>query len=85
MVAYLSYYENPDVIAGVRALGHRYQESPQPKGYPMARFDPSDPQQAPSHRRGRFVPTDRVQRVDLSPLPDDPLAPEEAPTAGERP
>lgn len=77
MVAYLSYYENPDVIEAVRSLGHRYNASPQPAGYPMAPFDPDDAQQAPTHRRGGYVATDKVRRVDLSSLPEDPLAPED--------
>ncbi len=76
MVVYLSYYENPAVVEAVRGLGHTYNDAPQPAGYAMAPFDPADPLQAPTHRRGRFVATNRVRRVDLSALPDDPTAPE---------
>lgn len=83
MVAYLSYYENPDVIAAVRSLGRRYNASPQPAGYPMAAFDADDPRQAPTHRRGRYVATNQVRRVDLSTLPEDPLAPEDWRAAGD--
>ena len=76
MVSYLSYYESPAVVRAVRALGHAYNDAPQPAGYAMAPFDESDPLQAPAHRRGDYVRTDDVARLDLAPLPRDPLAPE---------
>ena len=76
MVSYLSYYESPAVVRAVRALGHAYNDAPQPAGYAMAAFDESDPLQAPAHRRGHYVRTEDVARLDLAPLPPDPLAPE---------
>ena len=76
MVSYLSYYESPAVVRAVRALGHAYNDAPQPAGYAMAPFDESDPLQAPAHRRGHYVRTEDVARLDLAPLPPDPLAPE---------
>ena len=76
MVSYLSYYESPAVVRAVRALGHAYNDAPQPAGYAMAPFDESDPLQAPAHRRGDYVRTEDVARLDLAPLPPDPLAPE---------
>ena len=76
MIAYLSYYESPAVVRAVRALGHVYNDAPQPAGYVMAPFDESDPLQAPAHRRGSYVKTEDVARLDLAPLPRDPLAPE---------
>ena len=76
MVSYLSYYESPAVVRAVRSLGHAYNDAPQPAGYAMAAFDESDPLQAPAHRRGDYVRTEDVARLDLASLPPDPLAPE---------
>ena len=76
MISYLAYYESPAVVRAVRALGHVYNDAPQPAGYDMSPFDESDPHQAPAHRHGRYVKTEDVLRLDLSPLPPDPLAPE---------
>ena len=75
-IAYLAYYESPAVVRAVRALGHVYNDAPQPAGYAMAPFDEGDPLQAPLHRRGHYVRTADVARLDLAPLPADPLAPE---------
>ena len=76
MIAYLAYYESPAVVRAVRSLGHVYNDAPQPAGYAMASFDESDPLQAPAHQRGHYVRTGEVARLDLTPLPPDPLAPE---------
>ena len=76
MIVYLAYYESPAVVRAVRSLGHVYNDAPQPAGYAMAPFDETDPHQAPSHRRGSYVRTEDVARLDLTPLPPDPLAPE---------
>ncbi len=76
MIAYLAYYESPAVVRAVRSLGHVYNDAPQPAGYAMAPFDESDPRQVPQHRRGSFVRTEDVTRLDLTPLPSEPLAPE---------
>ena len=76
MIAYLAYYESPAVVRAVRALGHVYNDAPQPAGYVMAPFDEGNPLQAPAHRRGDYVRTEDVARLDLAPLPADPLAPE---------
>ena len=76
MIAYLAYYESPAVVRAVRSLGHVYNDAPQPAGYAMAAFDESDPHQAPAHRRGHYVRTEDVTRLDLKRLPADPLAPE---------
>ncbi|MEZ5670571.1 MAG: hypothetical protein R3F55_24670 [Alphaproteobacteria bacterium] len=77
MALFTAYYESPAVVRAVRALGHDYNDAPQPRGYVMPAFDPADPLNAPPHRRGHFVATEAVQRVDLSKLPADPLAPED--------
>ena len=74
---YLSYYQNPIVVDAVRSLGHAYNDAPQPDGYRMVPFDPTDPQQAPTDRRGSYVRTASVKSVDLSALPEDPTTPEE--------
>ena len=76
MITYLAYYESPAVVRAVRSLGHVYNDAPQPAGYVMAPFDETDPHQAPAHRRGHYVRTEDVTRLDLLPLPPDPLAPE---------
>ena len=76
MIAYLAYYESPAVVRAVRSLGHGYNDAPQPAGYAMAPFDEDDPLQAPAHRRGHYVKTEDVTRLDLTPLPPNPLAPE---------
>ena len=64
------------MVRAVRSFGHVYNDAPQPEGYAMAAFDESDPLQAPAHRRGHYVRTEDVTRLDLVPLPADPLAPE---------
>ena len=61
-----AYYEAPAVIAAIRALGHDYNDAPQPKGYAMRPLDPE--RDAPAVLRGRFVATADVVRVDLSGL-----------------
>ena len=76
MIGYLAYYESPAVVRAVRGLGHVYNDAPQPEGYAMAPFDEADSRQAPAHRRGAYVKTEEVARLDLSPLHADPLAPE---------
>jgi hypothetical protein len=66
MALYYAYYETPAVIAAIRALGFVYNDAPQPQGYAMRPFDPAV--DLPAERRGHFVPTDAVTRVDLSRL-----------------
>ena len=64
--AYVTYYENPFVAEVINAKGHVYELRPHIKGYPVPRFDPA--LNTPRHGRGRYVPTDAVQRVDTSGL-----------------
>ena len=64
--AYLAYYEQPAVIAAIRALGHPYNDAPLPDGYPVPPFDPA--QDTPRHGRGRWVDSDAVHRVDVAAL-----------------
>lgn len=64
--AYLTYYEQPGVIAAIRALGFRYNDAPLPEGYPAEPFDAG--LDAPRHARGRWIATDQVQPVDVSRL-----------------
>jgi hypothetical protein len=65
-IVYLSYYESPAVHAAIRALGFTYHAIPLPAGYEVGSFDPTT--DTPRHGRGAFVPTDAVERVDLSKL-----------------
>jgi hypothetical protein len=65
-VLYYAYYETPAVIATIRSLGHVYNDAPQPDGYAMRPFDPA--LDLPGEKRGQFIPTDAVSRVDLSAL-----------------
>jgi hypothetical protein len=60
---YLTYYEQPAVIEAIRALGFHYNDAPLPAGYPNEPFEHA--RDAPRHARGRWIPTDAVQRVDL--------------------
>lgn len=64
--AYLAYYEQPPVIAAIRALGHPYNDAPLPDGYPTEAFDPV--RDAPRHERGRWVDTEDVRPVDVAGL-----------------
>jgi hypothetical protein len=64
--AYLTYYEQPQVIEAIRALGFHYNDAPLPAGYPNEPFEHAH--DAPPHARGRWIPTDAVQRVDLNGL-----------------
>ena len=64
--AYLTYYEQPGVIAAIRALGFRYNDAPLPEGYPAEPFDAGS--DAPRHARGRWIATEQVQPVDVSRL-----------------
>jgi Arc/MetJ-type ribon-helix-helix transcriptional regulator len=70
LVLYLSYYGAAPVKAAIRRMGLQYPDAPQPSGYRMAPFDPADPIEAPTHRRGHFVPTDAVKRVSTDGLGD---------------
>jgi len=65
-IVYLSYYESPAVHEAIRAMGFTYHAIPLPVGYDVGRFDPAT--DTPRHRRGGFVRTDEVRRVDLSRL-----------------
>lgn len=64
--SYLAYYEQPAVIAAIRALGHPYNAAPLPDGYPTAPFDPAT--DTPRHSRGRWIDTDKVRPVDMTAL-----------------
>ncbi len=61
---YYAYYETPAVIDAIRSLGIVYNDAPQPQGYAMRPFDPAV--DLPKAKRGQFVPTAEVSRVDLS-------------------
>jgi hypothetical protein len=63
---YLTYYEQPQVVAAIRALGFVYNDAPLPQGYPPEPFDPA--RDAPRHTRGRWIPTAEVAPVDTAHL-----------------
>lgn len=65
-ICYTGYYESPLVQAAIHELGFAYNAAPLPDGYPLSPFDPATDR--PTHGRGHYVPTDQVQRVDLSNL-----------------
>lgn len=62
--AYLTYYEQPVIIAAIRALGLRYNDAPLPDGYPTEPFNLAT--DAPRHTRGRWIATEQVRSVDVS-------------------
>ena len=64
--SYLTYYEQPAVIAAIRTMGFRYNDSPLPEGYPDEPFEPGRDQPRGAH--GRWRRTEEVARVDLSGL-----------------
>jgi hypothetical protein len=63
---YLAYYEQPEVIAAIRAMGVPYHSVLLPEGYDIAPFDPLI--DTPRHGRGAWVPTGNVRPLDLAPL-----------------
>jgi len=64
--SYLTYYEQPAVIAAIRAMGFRYNDRPLPEGYPDEPFEPGRDQ--PRRPHGRWRRTEEVSRVNLSGL-----------------
>ncbi len=64
--AYLTYYEQPETIAAIRALGFRYNDAPLPEGYSAEHSEAA--WDGPRHGRGRWTPTTEVRRVDISQL-----------------
>jgi len=68
-ILYYSYYGSPSVVRAIRTLGHDYNDAPQPRGYPMAPFDPTPGVNAPATPRGGYTRTDAVTRVDLRGVP----------------
>lgn len=64
--AYLTYYEQPATIDAIRALGFLYNHAPLPEGYADEPFNPDT--DVPRHKRGHWIATDKVERVDLADL-----------------
>jgi hypothetical protein len=62
-LAYYSYYAQPAVIAAIQTLGHDYNQTPQPLGYAMAPFDPTNPTHLPAVPRGTYLRTLDMARV----------------------
>lgn len=63
---YFAYYETPAVIAALQALGHDYNDAPQPLGYELPPFDPEA--HLPKIPRGSYKKTEEIYRIDLSTL-----------------
>ncbi|HEY7030414.1 MAG TPA: hypothetical protein VH482_03755 [Thermomicrobiales bacterium] len=63
-----AYYQNPAVTAAIRELDHDYNDSPQPDGYAMPRFDFTPGVNVPMNPRGTFKWTDWLEPVDISGL-----------------
>ena len=73
-LAVYGYYSRPETLAAIqRDHAPAYHGAPLPRGYAhaIAPWDPNDPLQRPRHRRGSYLPTDAVRRVDLALLPPD--------------
>lgn len=71
-LAVYGYYSRPETIAAVsRDHFTPYHGAPMPLGYAHAiePWNREDPLQNPQHKRGMFIPTDEVRRVDLGALP----------------
>jgi hypothetical protein len=63
-----SYYQHPTVTAAIRSLGHDYNDSPQPEGYEMPKFDFTPGVNVPMKPIGTFKWTDWLEPVDISSL-----------------
>ncbi len=61
---YLAYYESPAVAERIHALGYAYELRPHLTGYAMP--PPDAERDRPRHRRGSYVRTEDVRRLDLS-------------------
>jgi hypothetical protein len=66
---YFSYYQQREVIEALQRLGHDYHAAPQPLGYALEPFDVRPGRDLPANPRGSYKPTDRIERIDTSPLP----------------
>lgn len=67
-LAVYGYYSRPETIAAIqRDHDTPYHGAPLPLGYAdaIAPWDPDDPQQNPQHRRGSYLQTDDVRRLDI--------------------
>ncbi|MGH2345551.1 MAG: hypothetical protein ACRDG4_10025, partial [Chloroflexota bacterium] len=62
-LAYYSYYAQPAVVTAIKALGHDYNQAPQPLGYAMAPFDPANLMHRPAVPRGAYKRTLDMARV----------------------
>jgi hypothetical protein len=59
------------VIDAVRALGLKYNHAPLPEGYPLEPFVTE--RDAPRHTRGRWLRTEDIVPLDVTPLGLEPL------------
>jgi hypothetical protein len=56
-LTYFSYYAQPPVVATIRAMGFDYNDAPQPRGYTMEPFDPTNPEMLPVQPHGWYKAT----------------------------
>ncbi|HEY8446028.1 MAG TPA: gluconate 2-dehydrogenase subunit 3 family protein [Thermomicrobiales bacterium] len=65
-----AYYASPVVTAAIRALGHEYNDAPQPEGYALPPFDFTPGVNVPRNPRGFYKQTNLIERIDISELAD---------------
>lgn len=63
-----AYYQSPVVIASIRALGHDYNDSPQPEGYELKPFDFTPGVDVPMNPVGTYKWTEEIEPVNTSSL-----------------
>ncbi|MCC6314565.1 MAG: hypothetical protein IT337_11200 [Thermomicrobiales bacterium] len=68
MAVYLGYYAAPTVTAAIRAMGHDYNDAPQPRGYPLPPFDATPGADAPANPRGGYKRTEDIAPLDQAAL-----------------
>jgi hypothetical protein len=68
MATYLGYYATPTVTTAIRVLGHDYNDAPQPRGYPLAPFDPTPGADVPAVPRGAYKRTEEMAPLDPAAL-----------------
>jgi Gluconate 2-dehydrogenase subunit 3 len=70
MATVLAYYATPTVIEAIRALGHDYNDAPQPEGYDLPKFAFVPGVDIPMNPKGFFKWTFMMEPIDISSLAD---------------
>lgn len=68
LLAVYGYYSRPEVIQAIQTdLGNAYHGAPLPHGYAhvLTPWDSTNPLEMPRQPAGSYIPTDKVERVDL--------------------